>query len=75
MNPALAIALIQAVPSVVSELGAWYARVQRARAATAMPDGPAKEAAIQALLIELRGQTGELEKVIAERSAPGVSAP
>lgn len=64
MNPALAIALIQAVPTIASEVMAWFLRVQEARRVYAMPEGPEKEAEIQRVLTELSTQTDELQGAI-----------
>lgn len=70
MNPALALALLQALPTVVSELGAWYLRAQRAREVYALPDGPEKEAAIQAELDSLRTGEASLERLDKALGAP-----
>jgi hypothetical protein len=63
----LALQLLAVAPVAAEQLVALFLRVAEQRGVTALPDGPEKEAAIQAVLAELRGQTAALDAAIAAK--------
>lgn len=69
MAPQLVLALIEAGPYVASQALSWYVRITQDNEIRSMPDGPEKEAAIQAKLDELSTQSAELQAIIDARRA------